>query len=49
MIDIVLILLIVGHLLSRTWPYGDVLQTATDVIFGLAACFIGYRWIFIKR
>lgn len=48
-IDFVLILLIVGHLLNRTWPYGDTMQTITDIIFGIAVFVIGYRWIFYKR
>lgn len=44
-IDIVLILLIVGHLLDRNWLYGNTIQTIIDVCFGITAVLIGYRWI----
>lgn len=48
-IDIVLILLIVGHLLNRNWFFGSTLQTITDVCFGITAILIVYKWISNKK
>ena len=47
--DIILAIILIIHLLTRQWPYGNAAQTATDVLLVIAIVLTVIRFVSIYR